>query len=152
MRQDGKRPAASVPFAKKPLDADPALAGKFISLVGAVFDNVILVVAPMTGNGSGLIFLGNFIQILYDVEQLVGHGYSPFFICENKMCTGSIAHAPPFIPPQRGERIQGMGGSCCLNRSVSIDEFFDWAGLGRDGLADHTTCRFSRRDTCGYSS
>jgi hypothetical protein len=78
MRQNAKRPAALIPFAKKPLNANPALTGKFIALVGAVFDDAVLVVAPMTGNGSGLIFLGNFIQIQYDVQQLVGHGYSPF--------------------------------------------------------------------------
>jgi hypothetical protein len=84
MGQDGKRPAASVPFAMKPLNADPALTGKFIALVGAVFDDVVLVVAPMTGNGAGLIFLGNFIQIQYDVQQLVGHGYSPFLFVKIK--------------------------------------------------------------------
>jgi hypothetical protein len=38
----------------------------------------------MTGNGPGLIFLGNFIQIQYDAEQLVGHGYSPFLFEKNK--------------------------------------------------------------------
>ncbi|VTR64711.1 hypothetical protein DESC_250004 [Desulfosarcina cetonica] len=41
---------------------DLLLSGKAIALVGAVFDNIELVVAPMTGDRAGLIFLGNFVQ------------------------------------------------------------------------------------------
>ena len=62
MRQNGKRPSALIMFTKITLNLDLLLAGKTIALVGAVFNNVDLVIAPMTGNGSGLFFLGNFVQ------------------------------------------------------------------------------------------
>jgi hypothetical protein len=48
--------------------------------------------------------------------------------------------------------MQGMGGSCCLNRSVSIVGFSIERAWGINEMAGYTTCRFSRRDTCGFSS
>jgi len=63
MGQDGKGSPALIMFAKVALDIDPFIAGKAIALVLAVFNNVDPVVAPMTANGAGLIFLGSFGQI-----------------------------------------------------------------------------------------
>jgi hypothetical protein len=63
MGQDGKGSPALIVFAKVALDADQFFAGKVITLVFAVFDNVDPVVAPMTKNRAGLILLGSLAQI-----------------------------------------------------------------------------------------
>jgi hypothetical protein len=63
MGKDGKRPSASVMFAKVALNFDASLAREPVSVVLAVFDNIVSIVAPMTGNRPSLIFLGNSVQI-----------------------------------------------------------------------------------------
>ena len=63
MGKDGKRPSALVMFAKVALNIDSLLTAKTVSLVSAIFDNIVLIVAPMTSNRPGVIFLGNLVQI-----------------------------------------------------------------------------------------
>jgi hypothetical protein len=48
--------------------------------------------------------------------------------------------------------MQGMGGSCCLNRPVSIDGFLIGRAWGISEMAGYTTCRFSRMNTCRFPS
>lgn len=63
MGKDGKRPSALIIFAKVALNIDSIINGKTISLVGAIFDNIVLIVAPMVCNRASLITLGNFVQL-----------------------------------------------------------------------------------------
>lgn len=63
MRQDGKDPFALAPFARISLDTNLLLFGKIAALVRAVLDYTVLIAAPMTGDGTGLVYLGNLIPI-----------------------------------------------------------------------------------------
>jgi len=70
--QDGKRPPALIVFTKITLDVDQLIAGKAITLVFAILDDVNPVVAPATKHRSGLIFLGSVDQIQYNTQQGLG--------------------------------------------------------------------------------
>jgi hypothetical protein len=67
-------------FAKIALDVDQLICSKAITLIFAMLDDVILVVAPATNHRSGLILLGSVDQIQYNAQQGWGHGYSPFIV------------------------------------------------------------------------